>query len=139
MLGPTGIGVLYAKKEILENMPPFHGGGDRIKEVRLEASTWNDVPWKFEAGTPNIVGAIGLGKAIDYLNHLDMDNVRKHEQNLLSYALKKLNELGDIHVFGPKNPEITGGVLSFSYSDFHPHDIASSKAFGLPSNLEHNT
>ena len=125
MLGPSGIGVLHAKQELLQNMDPFLYGGDMISSVSLRDAQWNDIPWKFEAGTPNIVGAIGLGKAIDYLNHLDMDNVRKHEQNLLSYALKKLNELGDIHVFGPKNPEITGGVLSFSYSDFHPHDIAS--------------
>ena len=125
MLGPSGIGILHARQELLQNMDPFLYGGDMISSVSLRDAKWNDLPWKFEAGTPNIVGAIGLGKAIDYLNHLDMNNIRKHEQNLLSYALERLNELGDIHVFGPKNPEISGGVLSFSYSNFHPHDIAS--------------
>ena len=105
MLGPSGIGILHARQELLQNMDPFLYGGDMISSVSLRDAKWNDLPWKFEAGTPNIAGAIGLGKAIDYLNHLDMNNIRKHEQNLLSYALERLNELGDIHVFGPKNPE----------------------------------
>ena len=125
MLGPSGIGVLHAKQELLQNMDPFLYGGDMISSVSLHNAQWNDIPWKFEAGTQNIAGSIGLGTAIDYLNHLSMTNIRKHEQNLLSYALKRLNELDGIHIFGPKNPEITGGVVSFSYSDFHPHDIAS--------------
>ena len=125
MLGPSGIGVLHAKKHILENMEPFLYGGDMISNVSLTESQWNDVPWKFEAGTPNIVGAIGLGKAVDYLNNLGMSNVHKHEQELYSYAIERFSDLKEFKIFGFENKNSTGGVISFSYSDFHPHDIAS--------------
>ena len=125
MLGPSGIGVLHAKKDILENMEPFLYGGDMISNVSLREAQWNDVPWKFEAGTPNIVGAIGLGKAVDYLDNLGMSNIHKHEQELYSYAIDRFSDLKEFKIFGFENKYSTGGVISFSYSDFHPHDIAS--------------
>ena len=125
MLGPSGIGVLHAKKTLLENMDPFLYGGDMISNVSLREAQWNEIPWKFEAGTPNIVGAIGLGKAVNYLNRIGMDVVHKHEQELYNYAVDKFSELKDFKIFGFENKNTTGGVISFSYSDFHPHDIAS--------------
>ena len=125
MLGPSGIGVLHAKKTLLENMEPFLYGGDMISNVSLREAQWNDVPWKFEAGTPNIAGAIGLGKAVDYLNQIGMDVVQKHEQELYNYAIDRFSELKDFKIFGLENKHSTGGVISFSYSDFHPHDIAT--------------
>ena len=125
MLGPSGIGVLHAKKDILENMEPFLYGGDMISNVSLTEAQWNDVPWKFEAGTPNIVGAIGLGKAVSYLDNLGMSNIHKHEQELYSYAIERFSDLKEFKIFGFENKNSTGGVISFSYSDFHPHDIAS--------------
>ena len=125
MLGPSGIGVLHAKKDILENMERFLYGGDMISNVSLREARWNDVPWKFEAGTPNIVGAIGLGKAVDYLDNLGMSNIHKHEQELYSYAIDRFSDLKEFKIFGFENKYSTGGVISFSYSDFHPHDIAS--------------
>ena len=125
MLGPSGIGVLHAKKDILENMEPFLYGGDMISNVSLREAQWNDVPWKLEAGTPNIVGAIGLGKAVDYLDNLGMSNIHKHEQELYSYAIDRFSDLKEFKIFGFENKYSTGGVISFSYSDFHPHDIAS--------------
>ena len=125
MLGPSGIGVLHAKKDILENMEPFLYGGDMISNVSLTEAQWNDVPWKFEAGTPNIVGAIGLGKAVSYLDNLGMSNIHKHEQELYSYAIERFSDLKEFKIFGFENKDSTGGVISFSYSDFHPHDIAS--------------
>ena len=125
MLGPSGIGVLHAKKDILENMEQFLYGGDMISNVSLREAQWNDVPWKFEAGTPNIVGAIGLGKAVDYLDNLGMSNIHKHEQELYSYAIDRFSDLKEFKIFGFENKYSTGGVISFSYSDFHPHDIAS--------------
>lgn len=125
MLGPTGIGILYAKKEILENMPPFHGGGDMIKEVRLEASKWNDVPWKFEAGTTNIAGAIGLGVAVDYLENIGMTHVQEHEKRLLKYALDKMSALKYIDMYGVSDLKFRGGVVSFNLQNLHPHDVAT--------------
>ena len=125
MLGPSGIGVLHAKEPLLENMNPFLYGGDMISSVSLREAQWNEIPWKFEAGTPNIVGAIGLGKAVDYLNQIGMEVVHKHEQELYNYAVDKFSELKDFKIFGLENKHSTGGVISFSYSDFHPHDIAS--------------
>ena len=125
MLGPTGIGVLYAKKEILENMPPFHGGGDMIKEVRLEASKWNDVPWKFEAGTTNIAGVIGLGVAVDYLENIGMTYVQEHEKRLLKYALDKMSALKYIDTYGVSDLKFRGGVISFNLKNLHPHDVAT--------------
>jgi len=130
MLGPTGIGVLYAKKELLEEMEPFLGGGEMILEVTLEKSSWNYVPWKFEAGTPDVAGAIGLGAAVDYLNSLGMKNVRGHEKELTAYALGKLSAVENLVIYGPKDPEKRGGVISFNVVKngqvaIHPHDLAS--------------
>ena len=93
MLGPTGVGVLYGRRELLEEMEPFLGGGEMIRKVDFEGATWNDLPWKFEAGTPNIADAIGFGAAIDYLNDLGMENVREHEMEITAYALDRLGEI----------------------------------------------
>ena len=125
MMGPTGIGVLYGKKDILLEMPPFLGGGDMIKEVHLDKTTFNDLPWKFEAGTPNIAGAIGLGAAVDYLSSLGMEKVRAHEKYLTEYALEKMSDIPHINIIGPKDASKKGGVISFTLGDIHPHDIAS--------------
>ena len=125
MLGPTGIGALVAKKELLEEMEPFHGGGEMIREVFLDHSTWNDVPYKFEAGTVNIADAIGLGAAIDYLEDLGMDKVREHEVRLLDYALQTLAEVKGFHQYGPLDPKKRAGVISFNFADVHPHDLAT--------------
>ncbi len=124
MLGPTGIGVLYGKRDILEAMPPFMGGGDMIRTVGLRQSTWNDLPWKFEAGTPAIAEAIGLGAAVDYLNAIGMQNVLRHEQELTHYAMERLQSVPGLTMYGP-NAEQRGGVVSFTLGDIHPHDLAS--------------
>jgi len=124
MLGPTGIGFLWAKEDILEEMPPFLGGGDMIREVYLTHSLWNELPWKFEAGTPNIADAIALGAAVDYLLSLGMDNIFKHEKELTSYALDRLSNLSDLMIYGPKNTRDKTGVISFSVKGIHPHDVA---------------
>jgi cysteine desulfurase/selenocysteine lyase len=126
MLGPTGIGGLWARPEILEAMPPFLGGGEMIRDVRLDGFTTNDVPWKFEAGTPPIAEAIGLGAAVDYLTAIGMDAVRAHERELTAYALETLQaRLGsDLVIHGPLDAELRGGVISFAYKDIHPHDIS---------------
>jgi cysteine desulfurase/selenocysteine lyase len=126
MLGPTGIGVLWGKDELLTALPPFLGGGEMILDVRKEGFTPNDLPWRFEAGTPPITEAIGLGAAVEYLEAVGMDSVRAHEISLTTYAMRVLNErLGsDIHIFGPKDPTQRGGVLSFAYRDIHPHDVS---------------
>lgn len=124
MLGPTGIGVLYAKKQILENMPPFLGGGDMIREVKLTESTWNDLPWKFEAGTPTIAGGIVLGTAIDYLQGIGMDAVHEHEQEIVAYALEELKMVGGVDILGPP-AKIRGGLVAFSLKGVLPHDIAA--------------
>jgi cysteine desulfurase/selenocysteine lyase len=123
MLGPTASGGLYAKREILEAMDPFLGGGEMISEVFHDHATWNEVPFKFEAGTMNIAQEIGLGAAIDYLNGLGMDAVRAHERELTAYALERLSDAG-ARIFGPTDPEIHGGAVSFAYKDVHPHDLA---------------
>ena len=124
MLGPTGVGVLYGKRALLEEMPPFMGGGDMIRTVGLRESTWNDLPWKFEAGTPAIAEAIGLGAAIDYLNALGMENVRKHEEEITAYAMERLQTVPGLSVYGPDAAH-RGGVISFTLGDIHPHDLAS--------------
>ncbi len=123
MCGPTGIGVLYGKRHLLEAMPPFMGGGDMIRRVTLEGSTWNDIPWKFEAGTPAIAEGIGLGTAVDYLTSLGMDDVHAHEQFLTSYALEALSELPGLKVWGPPAAQ-KGGVAAFTLDGVHPHDVA---------------
>ena len=125
MLGPSGIGVLYAKKEILEEMPPFLGGGDMIKEVHLRESSWNDVPWKFEAGTPNTAGAIGLAAAVEYLEKIGMKNVRNHDMQLTKYSLEELGKMENVTIYGPKDAEKKGGVIAFNVGDIHSHDLAS--------------
>tara|TARA_B100001750_G_C15521166_1_gene611683 strand:+ start:1806 stop:3032 length:1227 start_codon:yes stop_codon:yes gene_type:complete len=125
MLAPTGIGVLYVKPEILEHMEPFLFGGDMVSQVWDDTATWNDLPWKFEAGTPNIADLIGLGTAIDYLESLGMDEVREHEMALTGYALEQFDRLDDIKVFGPKDLSKRGGVISFHSDDVHPHDIGT--------------
>ncbi len=124
MLGPTGIGTLWVRKDILETMDPFHGGGDMIKEVHKYETTWNDLPYKFEAGTPNIADVIGFGVAIDYLSSIGMDKVREHEIELTKYALEKLSKVKDLKIYGPKDISKRGGVISFNFADIHPHDVA---------------
>jgi cysteine desulfurase/selenocysteine lyase len=126
MLGPTGIGVLWAREELLEAMPAFLGGGEMIRDVRLDGWTPNEIPWKFEAGTMPIAEVIGLGAAIDYLSDLGMEAVREHEVSLTAYALRSLTERfgDDLTIHGPSEPAARGGVLSFSYGDVHPHDIS---------------
>ncbi|HEY9682503.1 MAG TPA: cysteine desulfurase [Oculatellaceae cyanobacterium] len=123
MLGPTGVGILWGKASILEKMPPFMTGGDMISSVYREKSTWNELPWKFEAGTPNIADVIASGVAIDYLQNLGMKNVRAHEIEMTSYALKALQELGNVKVYGPLDATKRGGVVSFNFSEVHPHDL----------------
>ena len=124
MLGPTASGGLYAKRELLEAMDPFLGGGEMINEVFPDHSTWNDVPWKFEAGTMNVAQEVGLGAAIDYLEGLGMDAVRRHEEEVTGYALERLIDAG-ARIFGPTDPAVRGGVVSFWYRDVHPHDLAT--------------
>jgi cysteine desulfurase/selenocysteine lyase len=123
-LGPTGIGVLHGRREILEAMRPFLGGGDMIRTVGWTESTWNDLPWKFEAGTSMIAEGVGLGAAIDYLGALGMENVRHHERELVRYALDRLAEVPGVRVIGPASAEERGGVISFELEGIHPHDIA---------------
>ncbi len=123
MCGPTGIGVLYGKRELLEAMPPFLGGGDMIRRVTLEGSTWNELPWKFEAGTPSIAEGIGLGAAVDYLSGLGMDDVHAYEQFITSYALEALSEVPGLTIIGPSAAQ-RGGVAAFTLAGVHPHDIA---------------
>jgi len=127
MLGPTGIGALYVKKEILESMEPFLTGGEMVLEVSYQEASWADLPMKFEAGTPNIADSIGLGSAVDYLNVLGMENVREHEKDLTAYALDRFKDadLEGLDLFGPDDPNIRGGVFSFNTPDVHPHDLGT--------------
>ena len=126
MLGPTGIGALYGRLEILEGMEPFMRGGEMVLEVWYDRATWNEVPMKFEAGTPNIADAIAFGTAIDYLNEVGMDNVREHEISLSAYALDAFKELEeDVDIFGPRDPEKRGGIISFHSDIVHPHDLGT--------------
>ena len=124
MLGPFSSGGLYAKRALLEDMDPFLGGGEMILEVHKDHSTWNDVPWKFEAGTMNVAQEIALGAAIDYLQALGMDAVRAHEEEITAYALDRLQEAGAT-IYGPTDVSVRGGVVSFVYKDIHPHDLAT--------------
>lgn len=125
MLGPSGVGALWARQELLEAMPPFMGGGDMIREVTLQSATWNDVPWKFEAGTPNAVGAVGFGAAIAYLEKIGMGAVHRHEQTLVAYALKKLQGVKGVKIYGPLDARKKGGVIAFNVEGVHPHDLAT--------------
>jgi cysteine desulfurase/selenocysteine lyase len=124
MLGPTGIGVLWGRRELLEAMPPFLAGGDMIREVHLTGTTFADLPAKFEAGTPAIVEAVGLGAAVDYLEALGMERVRAHEHALTRYAMERLATVPDLRIYGP-SAERRGGVVSFTLGDIHPHDLAT--------------
>lgn len=123
-LGPTGIGVLHGRREILQAMRPFLGGGDMIGRVEFDHSTWNELPWKFEAGTSPIAEGVGLGAAIDYLGALGMDQVRAHERDLTAYALEALPQIEGLRIFGPLDADRRGGVVSFALEGMHPHDIA---------------
>ena len=125
MLGPTGIGVLYAKRDVLEEMEPFLLGGEMVLEVWNDRATWNELPMRFEAGTPNIADAIALGAAIDYLEGLGMERVREHEVQLTEYALTALQELEELDLFGPRDARKRGGIISFYSSDVHPHDLGT--------------
>ena len=125
MLGPTGVGILYVKREILDKMNPFIGGGDMIKEVHKHHIRYNDLPFRFEGGTPNIADVIGFGAAIDYLNKLGMNNIRDHEIDITGYAIKAITDVKDVILYGPSNPYDRGAVLAFNISDIHPHDLAT--------------
>ena len=125
MLAPTGIGVLYGKKEILEAMPPYQKGGDMILEVTFDKSTWNEIPFKFEAGTPNIAGAIGLSAAAKYLMEIGMQNIREHEIEITKYAYSNLMNINGIEILGPENIDIRAGLISFNIPDIHPHDLGT--------------
>ena len=124
MLGPTGIGVLVGSPEIFAAMSPFLGGGEMISDVRIDGSSWADLPWKFEAGTPPIAEAIGLGAAADYLRHIGLDRIRAHERELVAYAMDALGDIGGLAIYGPSDPDLRGAPISFSLPDLHPHDIA---------------
>jgi cysteine desulfurase/selenocysteine lyase len=125
MLGPTGVGVLWGRPDILEAMDPYMGGGEMIREVKLDSATWNDVPWKFEAGTPNIADVVAFSTALDYLTAIGMDNVRRHEVELTAYALDRLRALGHVTLYGPESAEARSGVVTFNDFDIHPHDLAT--------------
>jgi cysteine desulfurase/selenocysteine lyase len=124
MLGPTGIGALWGRRELLEAMPPFLGGGEMIREVKLEGSKWNDLPWKFEAGTMAIAEAIGLGAAVDYLQGLGMDAVFAHDRQLAKLTVERLREIPEVKVLGPP-ADRRAGVVAFTLADIHPHDVAT--------------
>ncbi len=124
MLGPSGIGFLYGRADLLQQMEPFLYGGDMISEVSTEGARWNELPWKFEAGTPHIAGGIGLLHAVQYLQQTGMQEIYHHEQALTEYALQKLSEIPDIEIYGPKNTDNRIGVISFNLKGIHPHDIA---------------
>jgi cysteine desulfurase / selenocysteine lyase len=125
MLGPTGVGILYTKKKILEEMDPFICGGDMIKEVHKENTSFNDLPYRFEAGTPNIADVIGFSAALDYLNEIGMNNIRSHEIDLTKYALERMSELKQIKLYGDTDMRNRGGIISFNLGDIHPHDLAT--------------
>jgi cysteine desulfurase/selenocysteine lyase len=123
-LGPMGVGVLAAREELLDSMEPFLGGGEMIRDVQLDSATWNDIPWRFEAGTPNVAEAVGLAAAVDYLDKAGMDRVRAAEHQLTGYALGRLAEVDGLRIFGPSDTEQRGGMLSFTLEGVHPHDVA---------------
>ena len=133
MLGPTGTGVLWGRKDLLEEMEPIKVGGGTIKDVTLESVEWHDLPWRFEPGTPNIAGGIGLAVAAEYLMRLGMENVREHEKELTAYTLKRLEELGDdIEYYGSRDPEQKGGVIAFNIKGLHHHIVGKSlDMFGI--------
>jgi cysteine desulfurase / selenocysteine lyase len=137
LYGPMGIGVLYGKEKYLEKMPPFMGGGDMIRSVKLSGSTWNDLPWKFEAGTPNVAGAAGLGAAMDYLDEISFESISEYENSLTDYAFKRFSEIDDITLYGPV--ENRAGVFSFTHEVIHPHDMAQFlNRFGIAVRAGHH-
>ena len=125
MLGPTGVGVLYAREDLLESMEPLLGGGEMITDVQLTWATWNEIPWKFEAGTPNIADVIAFGEALRYLEHVGMEAIRAHEQELVAYALARLREIDGITLYGPADTAGRGGIVSFNLEGLHPHDVGT--------------
>ncbi len=126
MLGPTGVGVLYAREELLESMEPFLGGGEMISNVELTSSTWNEIPWKFEAGTPNIADVIAFGEALSYLKKIGMEEIHRHEQQLVAYALGRLAQVEGLIVYGPTtSTDERGGVIAFNIEGLHPHDVGT--------------
>jgi len=125
MCAPTGIGVLYGRKHLLEKMEPIEFGGEMIDFVHLQESTWKELPWKFEAGTPIIAGAIGLGAAIDFLNEIGLDNIAEHEHKLAAYALDKMSSVAGMTIYGPLDAAKRAGLVTFNISDVHPHDVAT--------------
>ncbi|WP_276555969.1 cysteine desulfurase [Enterococcus dispar] len=126
MCGPTGIGVLYGKRQWLEQMEPVEFGGEMIDFVNLYDSTWKELPWKFEAGTPNIAGGIGLGAAVDYLTEIGMDEIHAYEQSLVDYVMPKLKAIEGVTVYGPQDPKDHTGVIAFNIEGLHPHDVATA-------------
>ncbi|GMA53770.1 hypothetical protein GCM10025857_51270 [Alicyclobacillus contaminans] len=126
MLGPTGIGVLYGKRYWLEQMEPVEFGGEMIDFVYLQESTWAELPWKFEAGTPNIAGGIGLGSAIGYLNEISLEEIYHHEKELIHYVLPRLEAIEGLTVYGPSEPVDHTGVIAFNLDGLHPHDLATA-------------
>lgn len=125
MCGPTGIGVLYGKKELLNNMEPVEFGGEMIDFVGLYDSTWKELPWKFEGGTPIIAGAVGLGAAIDFLNEIGLDEIEKHEHQMAAYAMEKMSLIEGLAIYGPTDPQKRAGIVTFNLNDVHPHDVAT--------------
>jgi cysteine desulfurase/selenocysteine lyase len=125
MLGPMGSGVLWGRRDILEAMPPFHGGGSMIRRVTLQSSTYAELPAKFEAGTPSVAEAIGLGAAVDYLSGLGMEAVRAYEHELAAYALDRLRQVEGLTIHGPQDTTDRAGVFSLTLDDIHPHDLAT--------------
>jgi len=125
MCGPTASGILYGKRALLEAMPPFMGGGEMIREVTATGFTTNDLPYKFEAGTPNIAESIGLGVAVDYLQRIGLEKIRQHEKEITQYALDRLKDLIEVKIYGPLDVEKRGGLVAFTFSDIHPHDLAT--------------
>ncbi|MNZ58035.1 putative cysteine desulfurase [compost metagenome] len=123
MLAPTGIGALYGKRALLEAMEPIEFGGEMIDDVGLYESTWKELPWKFEGGTPIIAGAVGLGAAVDFLQEIGMDEIHSHEKKLAAYAEQRLSEIDGLTIYGPRNREV--GVVTFNLGDVHPHDVAT--------------
>lgn len=125
MCGPTGIGVLYGKQAHLENMEPIEFGGEMIDFVELHDSTWKELPWKFEGGTPNIAGAIGLGAAIDFLNEIGLDKIAEHEHTLVEYAMSEMEKIDGLTIYGPRDPMKRCGLITFNLDGVHPHDLAT--------------
>lgn len=124
LCGPTGAGVLYGREDLLEEMPPFHGGGEMIREVWADRATWNEIPYKFEAGTMNIAQAVGMGAALDYISEIGLDAIHAHETAVASYAIERLGAIGAT-IYGPRGPEDRGGVVSFNLPEVHSHDVAT--------------